>query len=341
MYTAHIPPSKKQQDILETWRLRTPNPWDSIASWSTLSVWRNHMYNMVINRFPSIPDANGLQQVGYRDKAWTVNQLARVARMQGHPSTAVHLVNTQYGYNAMEVQEAFVKITEQAKSYKLQSNGLTAALNFLNTTTMEYFQPQHQAEILRLKGTVLEALQEYDAANTAYSQAVTLYQLLPSGWTSWGGLCERQAQRVVHAAKESAMVVAEDGNGGGGDTSGGGTGAGSVTMLDATTQQQVDQWLQQAVTCYLQGIKQGSKRAVALVPRLLTMVSGDMSGAVAACLKDPKALGCVPAWMWLIWTPQLMTSLYRGDKVATRLILQILVRAFPQVCRWCVCDLYA
>lgn len=144
------------KDILEAWRLRTPNTWDSVASWSTLAVWRNHMYNVVIGRFAAIPDASGLQQVGYRDKAWTVNQLARIARKQGHPTTAIQLVNSQYGYNAMEVQEAFVKITEQAKSYMLQANGLVAALNFLNTTTMEYFQPQHQAEILRLKGTVLE-----------------------------------------------------------------------------------------------------------------------------------------------------------------------------------------
>lgn len=144
------------KDILEAWRLRTPNAWDSVASWATLSVWRNHMYNLVIGRFATMPDTGGLQQVGYRDKAWTVNQLARIARKQGHPTTAVHLVNSQYGYNAMEVQEAFVKITEQAKSYMVQANGLMAALNFLNTTTMEYFQPQHQAEILRLKGNVLE-----------------------------------------------------------------------------------------------------------------------------------------------------------------------------------------
>lgn len=67
------------------------------------------------------------------------------------------------------------------------------------------------------------------------------------------------------------------------------------------------------------------------MPHLLWLLSADVQGAVAAALREPKALACVPAWMWLVWTPQLMTGLYRGERPVARLILQLLVRAYPQV----------
>lgn len=99
-----------------------------------------------------------------------------------------------YGYNAMEVQEAFVKIREQvsgpgpglrpwaecalqttttatpatirtpptratnpqAKAYLAMRDELNAGLNMLNTTNLNYFNAHHQAEIFRLKGVFLQ-----------------------------------------------------------------------------------------------------------------------------------------------------------------------------------------
>lgn len=45
-----------------------------------------------------------------RDKAWSVNRLGRIARLHHQPEACVHIINTLYGFNAMEVQEAFVKV---------------------------------------------------------------------------------------------------------------------------------------------------------------------------------------------------------------------------------------
>ena len=61
-----------------------------------------------------------------------------------------------YGFNAMEVQEAFVKIREQANAYLAMPLDLTAGLNMLNTTNLDYFQNTHQAEFFRLKGVFLQ-----------------------------------------------------------------------------------------------------------------------------------------------------------------------------------------
>ena len=61
-------------------RLRTPNEWDSLVHWQDVLLWRNHIYNVVINAFNNFSEiAPQLHQMGYRDKAWSVNKLGHVA----------------------------------------------------------------------------------------------------------------------------------------------------------------------------------------------------------------------------------------------------------------------
>ncbi len=46
-------------------------------------------------------------------QAWSVNRYAMVARKHGLYHTCINIINSMYGFNAMEVQEAFTKIKEQ------------------------------------------------------------------------------------------------------------------------------------------------------------------------------------------------------------------------------------
>jgi hypothetical protein len=39
------------RNILETWRLGTPNEWDNMSVWCDLLQWRNEMYDAVIDAF--------------------------------------------------------------------------------------------------------------------------------------------------------------------------------------------------------------------------------------------------------------------------------------------------
>ncbi|KAG0495759.1 hypothetical protein HPP92_000450 [Vanilla planifolia] len=72
------------KDILETWRLRTPNEWDNMTVWYDLLQWRNEIYNAVIDAFKDFGSTNPqLHHLGYRDKAWNVNKLAHIARVAG------------------------------------------------------------------------------------------------------------------------------------------------------------------------------------------------------------------------------------------------------------------
>ncbi|KAL0379140.1 UNVERIFIED_CONTAM: putative transcription-associated protein 1 [Sesamum radiatum] len=113
------------KDILETWRLRTPNEWDNMSVWYDLLQWRNEMYNAVIDAFKDFGNTNSqLHHLGFRDKAWNVNKLAHIARKHGLYDVCVSILEKMYGHSTMEVQEAFVKIREQAKALDCEGANL-------------------------------------------------------------------------------------------------------------------------------------------------------------------------------------------------------------------------
>lgn len=143
-----------------------------------------------------------------------------------------------YGYSAMEVQEAFVKIREQAKAYLAMPHDLTAGLNMLNTTNLDYFGNNHQAEIFRLKGLFLQELEDWEPANMALSTSLMLWRGCPEAWVSWGSYCDAMYERQPQGPKSTS-------------------------------------WLQYAAHCYLQGVRLGNAAARDLVPRLLHLLSFD------------------------------------------------------------------
>ncbi|XVF59767.1 hypothetical protein PTKIN_Ptkin07bG0302500 [Pterospermum kingtungense] len=223
------------KDILETWRLRTPNEWDNMSVWCDLLQWRNEMYNAVIDAFKDFGTTNPqLHHLGYRDKAWNVNKLARIARKQGLYDVCVKILEKMYGHSTMEVQEAFVKIREQAKAYLDMKGELTSGLNLINSTNLEYFPVKNKAEICRLKGDFLLKLNDSEGANLAYSNALSLFKTLPKGWISWGNYCDM-------AYKDSHDEI----------------------------------WLEYAVSCFLQGIKFGVSNSRSHLARVLYLLSFD------------------------------------------------------------------
>ncbi|KAL6010354.1 hypothetical protein ACLOJK_000785 [Asimina triloba] len=223
------------KDILETWRLRTPNEWDNLCVWYDLLQWRNEMYNVVIDAFKDFAATNQqLHHLGYRDKAWNVNKLAYIARKQGLYDVCVTILDKMYGHSTMEVQEAFVKITEQAKAYLEMKGELTSGVNLINSTNLEYFPVKNKAEIFRLKGDFFLKLNDWEQANLAYSNAISLFKHLPKGWISWGNYCD---------------------------------------MVYKQTHEEI--WLEYAVSCFLQGIKYGVSNSRSHLARVLYLLSFD------------------------------------------------------------------
>ncbi|PKA60897.1 Serine/threonine-protein kinase ATR [Apostasia shenzhenica] len=223
------------KDILETWRLRTPNEWDNMTVWYDLLQWRNEMYNAIIDAFKEFASTNQqLHHLGYRDKAWNVNKLAHIARKQGLYDVCVTILDKMYGHSTMEVQEAFVKIREQAKAYLEMRGELTSGLNLINNTNLEYFPMKNKAEIFRLKGDFLLKMNECDDANLSYSNAISLFRHLPKGWISWGNYCD-MIYKEIHD----------------------------------------EMWLEYAVSCFFQGIKFGVSNSRSHLARILYHLSFD------------------------------------------------------------------
>lgn len=88
------------------------------------------------------------------------------------------------------LQEAFVKIREQAKAFLEMKGELISGLNLINSTNLEYFPVKHKAEIFRLKGDFLLKHSDSEGANLSYSNAISLFKNLPKGWISWGNYCD-------------------------------------------------------------------------------------------------------------------------------------------------------
>ena len=79
-----------------------------------------------------------------------MKRLAAIVRKHGCPDVCNHVIATQYGFSAMEVQEAFVKIREQAQAFLEMPQQLVAGLNLLSGQNMDYFQTPHQVWLLLL-----------------------------------------------------------------------------------------------------------------------------------------------------------------------------------------------
>jgi transformation/transcription domain-associated protein len=80
------------QDVMETWRLRTPNKWDPVPWWNEVLTWRGYMYNIIAGAGKSLTEihpqllhhgGHQLDQLGLRDRAWGINKLASAARRRG------------------------------------------------------------------------------------------------------------------------------------------------------------------------------------------------------------------------------------------------------------------
>ena len=249
------------KDILETWRLRTPDGADALPAWADVLLWRNSIYNVVITAFKGLADAAPhLHQLGYRDKAWSVNRLARVARKHGSPSTCRSVLATLYGFSAMEVQEAFVKATEQAKAALATPEGAAAGLAALAAQNLDYFSAPHQAELFRLRGRLADAAGDGAGAGAAFGAALALWPTSAAAWLSWGD----------HLWGAAAA---------------GGAGAPPPESF---------------VACYAQALRHGSARARRAVPRVLDALAADATGAVGDSLRTAGRALPATVWLpWL------------------------------------------
>ncbi|ODV71827.1 histone acetyltransferase TRA1 CYBJADRAFT_142845 [Cyberlindnera jadinii NRRL Y-1542] len=292
--------SQELKRILQAWRERLPNIWDDINIWNDLITWRQHAFS-VINKvympfIPSLQQANGNNNInsyayrGYHEIAWVINRFAHVARKHNMPDVCISQLTKIYTLPNIEIQEAFLKLREQAKCHYQNPNELNTGLDVISNTNLVYFATQQKAEFFTLKGMFLAKLKAQDEANQAFATAVQIDLNLAKAWAEWGHFND-------HRLKESPNEIVYANN---------------------------------AISCFLQaaGLYKSAKSRK-LLCRVLWLVSlDDSTGALSQAFESYR--GEVPVWYWITFIPQLLTSLSHREAKLVRQVLIRIAKTYPQ-----------
>ena len=137
--------SAELKTLMQTWRERLPNLWDDINAWSDLVAWRQHVFSSVNKAYLPLvsliqrnegpgSSTNSYAYRGYHETAWIINRFAHVARKHGLEDVCISSLTKIYLLPNIEIQEAFLKLREQARCHYHNPHELTQGLNVINNT---------------------------------------------------------------------------------------------------------------------------------------------------------------------------------------------------------------
>ena len=289
--------SQEVKLLLQAWRDRLPNVWDDINAWQDLVNWRQHVFQLVNTTYlPLLPQGNNnvgnnsYAFRGYHETAWIINKFAHVARKHQMPDVCINQLGKIYTLPNIEIQEAFLKLREQAKCHYQNRAELNNGLDVINNTNLNYFGAQQKAEFYTLKGMFLAKLAHQEEANEAFGIALYYDLRLPKAWAEWGQYSDRKFK--------------ED-----------------LTNLELA---------HNAVSCYLEAAglyKSGKSRK--MLSRVLWLLSlDDEDGHISKAFDDFK--GESPIWYWTTFIPQLLGSLEHKEARLAKSVLSKIAKAYPQ-----------
>ncbi|RVX66256.1 hypothetical protein B0A52_10183 [Exophiala mesophila] len=289
--------SQEVKMMLQAWRDRLPNIWDDVNAWQDLVTWRQHVFQLVNSTYlPLLPQGgnnvgnNSYAFRGYHETAWIINKFAHVARKHQMPDVCITQLGKIYTLPNIEIQEAFLKLREQAKCHYQNKSELNNGLDVINNTNLNYFGAQQKAEFYTLKGMFLAKLQHAEEANEAFGVALYYDLRLPKAWAEWGQYSDRKF-------KEDPSNIEAASN---------------------------------AVSCYLEaaGLYKSAKSRK-MLSRVLWLLSLDNEeGHIAKAFEDFK--GETPVWYWTTFVPQLLGSLEHKEAQLAKSVLVKIAKAFPQ-----------
>ncbi|KAI1500909.1 FAT domain-containing protein [Biscogniauxia marginata] len=283
--------------LLGSWRDRLPNIWDDITDWQDLVTWRQHIFGLINSTYLQLlpqqgQNANGASFAyrGYHETAWIINRFAHVARKHNLPDVCINQLSRIYTLPNIEIQEAFLKLREQARCHYENPDELTSGLDVINNTNLNYFNNQQKAEFYTLKGMFLEKLKQKEEADAAYGTALYYDISKAKAWAEWGYFNDRKFKEKPTDTNSA----------------------------------------RQALTSYLQAIgSYKSGKARKLIARILWLLSlDDANGTIAAGFDDYK--GETPVWYWITFIPQLLTGLGHKEAPKVHAILLKIAKAYPQ-----------
>mmetsp|Transcript_19582 Transcript_19582/g.41009 ORF Transcript_19582/g.41009 Transcript_19582/m.41009 type:complete len:1565 (+) Transcript_19582:380-5074(+) len=291
------------KNLLSSWRHRVPNSFEPISVWEDLFLWRQQIFDAVTSNF-SWSEPGTLATL--HDRPWTCISLCRTARKHGLKEVSM-LSLSNLTECAMDVQDAFLKLREQVFTYRnATASHLKGGLNVVNSTNLSFFDARQKAELFRLKGFFLDALNDKTSSNQAYCNSVQICPTYSKAWVDWGNLCA--SLFVITRKKADNQPDAK---------------------LESTKKS--NQYLAQAMGCFLEAVRcDASEHSRDRIPHCLSMISNDGAQYGILCQTLEARGVLLPAWVWLPWIPQLLTSLCRIEARAVKSIIGEVVKDHPQ-----------
>ncbi|KAI5310276.1 hypothetical protein KEM55_009131, partial [Ascosphaera atra] len=283
--------------LLGTWRDRLPNVWDDINAWQDLVTWRQHIFQLInatyLNLLPSSTGnvaSNSYAYRGYHEIAWIVNRFAHVARKHQMPEVCINQLSRIYTLPNIEIQEAFLKLREQAKCHYQNPKELTTGLDVINNTNLSYFSPAQKAEFYTLKGMFLSKLGRTTETDDAFGVALFFDIRSARAWSEWA-----QFNDQCFKADPNNMELARN-----------------------------------AMSCYLEaaGLYKSHKSRKILSRILWLLTLDDKEGTISSIFENFG--GETPVWYWITFIPQLLTGLSQREARLCKAVLGRIAKVFPQ-----------
>jgi transformation/transcription domain-associated protein len=264
-------------------------------TWEDLPIWID-VLGWRLDFFKNICERLNLDDTSPRytqlhDIPWTIVKLAQVSRKQLLSGTSIDILGTVTDSKTLDSRDTYFKLRELIK--------VVSQLTTVSETRL-----------------ALQIIQMINLDYFSNSQKAELFRL------------KGEALQILGFGDEShaAFSAATSMN----DCDGKSWNSWGSFCDRVFSMRKETQWAEYAVSCYLQAVAYGNPRARLMLTRVLWLLSFDEpNGSVIKAFE--KYSSKVPLWVWLLWLPQLLSSLGRNEGPQIQLLLAELLKLYPQV----------
>jgi transformation/transcription domain-associated protein len=306
------------------WRGRLPDTAEGILKWDSLLLWRSNLFEAITCMFKGMHDNSRL--LALCDTPWTTLQLVGAARRHGLIEVGLRISLSLPTCGTIKVTEAFSKVREQVLLCLSSEDTLSGALNIVNTTNLDFFDPEQRAEIFRLKGLCNSLMGQSGEAQDCFSQSVQIGRgNRGKDWLSWSHLCYSlwETEAVGEKKRSDELDIKADPSL---------DGLGLYLNSHATS----------SLVSLLNAVKCDSTPSRMLLPRVIWML--EHACTVMSCvslgeerIQAEQMLECfssqavsMPLWTWLPHIPSLLGFLTRPGGTYYMPLMEAMMSKYPQ-----------
>mmetsp|Transcript_5035 Transcript_5035/g.15290 ORF Transcript_5035/g.15290 Transcript_5035/m.15290 type:complete len:1836 (+) Transcript_5035:6483-11990(+) len=280
--------------LVQTWRNRLPNLWDTMIAWDNILTWREFCFAFIRREFE--PCCPGQLVPLLHDSPWIAATLMRVTRKHrlDYSLNLPQLDIVGHLARRTDVDDAFVKLREHilyCTPFSVDGRA-RHGLRLIENASLAALSSRQSAELFRLKGIFLGSLGQSKKAHAAFSSATTACSSHGRAWLAWAAFCELQHSNSKDEKSREMLCL-------------------------------------YSVACYLAAVEHGNGRAnVCGIARILCFLQlNPQKRRLATLVRDQ--IDNLSSWVWVPWIHQLLSGLVRNKAVACKCLIKI-AASYPQ-----------